>query len=102
MKKRKKLKTKNKYWKPKIGKKLAIKELTNKHLLNIMSYLERKAQEYFEDMVPPSAVLTGDMALYHAEQEWDQLNSKTPEELAYDFYPIYESLQLEAINRGLL
>jgi len=67
-----------------------------------MSYLERKAGEHVADILPPAATLFGDMALWHAEQEYDRMNSKTPEELAYDFYPIYESLQLEAINRGLI
>lgn len=88
-----------KLWTQKNGTKIRICDISDKHLLNTISFLERKAEEQLHDIPFPS--FNGEAAQYYAEQEFDNLMDMGVEDLAEELYPIYNDLIKEKDRRGL-
>ncbi len=87
-------------WKTKDGRLIKIKDMTDRHLINIIKFLEKRTQflnsralQYYSTCMQPS----GEMAQMAFEQEAEAQISAEPS----DRYSIYIFLIEEAIRRGL-
>ena len=84
-------------WTTKDGAKIAIREMTDRHLINAMRMLERAAEAQLLDM--PYPTFQGDMAQYQAESDFDSLMCASSADLAYKWFPVYKHLQAETRRR---
>ena len=84
-----------KVWTTGDGQKLRICDMTDKHLLNAISFCERKHRAAQLNLPYPN--FNGEMAQMHAEQSWEHFQEGGPEEL----FPLYLDLCEEADRRGL-
>lgn len=90
-----------KLWTQKDGKKIRIKDMTNLHLTNTISFLLRYAGNEKNYSLCNFPSFNGEMAQYYAEQEWDVLNEMDDWEFAEMEYPIFKDLVDEAFMRNL-
>jgi hypothetical protein len=85
-----------KQWTCKDGRKIRIKDMDDKHLMNTIRMLERNSEYYFCDMFMSMATVNGDMATYFLEQEMDNMIEDD-----IIMHPLYEDLLEEANRRKL-
>jgi hypothetical protein len=92
-----------KKWTQKDGTKIRIKDMSDRHLVNTVNMLIRKADMERRDalMCYPTFASEDSMASFYAEQEWDVLNWMTPFEFAEREWPIFNDLKAEIYKRQL-
>lgn len=82
-------------WVTKAGKKISIANMDDDHLINTVKMLYRRAVERKLSLPYPN--FNGEMAQYHAEQEYEAYVNQTPEEM----FPILVAMTELAKKRGL-
>lgn len=85
-------------WTTKDGRTIAVKDMSDSHLLNTMKMLERNHSISVIEASRSFPTFQGDMAQYYAEQSWFAIQESSVEEM----YPIYADMFDEADRRGLL
>lgn len=85
------------HWRTSQGEIIPIRELSNSHLENCVSFLERKHKEFVGNVLDNPPCFQGEMAQMHAEAEWLQCVNSDVE----DVYPSYCYLIAELKRRGL-
>ena len=89
-----------KTWTTKTGEKVPIIKMGDDHLTNTLRMLLRHAA--LIQLRTPFPTFNGEMAQYYAEQEYDALMEKTPEDVASDAFPSWDWLLDEAERRRLV
>ena len=80
-----------KYWTCANGKKIRICDMTDTHLINTIKYLERKSEQYVQNLNPPN--LQGDIAQYLAEQEYDAIIEDPSLTLPEIYYNLVDEME---------
>jgi len=93
-------------WRTKDGREIAVRDLEDAHLLNVIRFLRRRAgviqfMEVTELAVSMAATLHGEMSLHRAEQEVEALGEQDPEEYLLENRPDYVAMLNEAKRRRL-
>lgn len=78
----------SKYWQTANGEIIAYEKLTNSHLLNILRYIERTAEEGLKQVYAGADDYEGDVDYLYGDEAKDVMD--------------YEGITQEAKNRGLL
>lgn len=85
-----------KKWTTKDGTKIRIKDMSDRHLINTIKFLDRQFEQL--KMNIPVPTFNGEIAQYMADLDYDYfMNNATPAKV----YPIYDDLYAEAIRREL-
>ncbi len=85
-------------WKTKSGEKIPINKMDDRHLLNSIRFLERRASHLKLRLYSSYPEMNGEMAQYCAEQEFEAFQNAD----VGDIFPIYDRLYDLAIKRNLL
>lgn len=85
-------------WRMRDGTTIAIKDMTDSHLMNTIRMLWRAWDASVLECGAAISMLQGEMATFYAEREFDQMLEETPA----DKWPIYDDLYDEALARGLM
>ena len=91
-----------KKWITQDGRKIRICDMTDSHLVNTIRFLRGRAEVKrlaYSLHAPPFNEDT--MAGFQAEQALDQMAGQTTDELAAEFWPIFDDLMTEAFRRNL-
>ena len=89
--------TNMKMWKTKDGQKIRVRDLGDRHLLNIVRLLERTHQREVDATLLAPCPFHGDMAI----DAFDAMQLQAMKSEPDDFYPIYTDLCDVVIRRGL-
>ena len=91
------------YWKSSNNRYIKINEMTNEHLLNIISMLERRVKHEYKKALETAYNLmnlfNGDVAVNCIEQEIQNMEIDGPD--AYKSFPIMYNLTREKLRRGI-
>lgn len=94
------------FWISKDGRKIFIKDLEDKHLVNIIKYLKKNAENYREELISLGNMmllsLHGDMAIESIESSLCQLNNISGNVFLDEYIPCYTNLITEAQKRKLI
>ena len=92
-------------WTTRKGVQVRIVEMEDRHLVNTLKYLRRRAEWYLRGEIDAGyrvlGWLTGDMATYYAEQEISILEGTDPHDLLSVKCPQYDNMFDELNKRGL-
>lgn len=83
-------------WKTKAGQAIKIKDMTSVHIQNCMRLLERNKCNEDMQVGAWASSMSGDMASYCAEQDFDNALEESVEER----FPIYKAFECELKKRA--
>lgn len=86
-------------WTSKDGKRIRICDMDDRHLINTIKMLRRKAGEVRLNIQYPNFI--GEMAQYEAERWVNNILEMSEDEWTITMYPIYEIFMFEYLRRQL-
>ncbi len=92
-------------WTCKDGRKVRLCDMDDRHLLNCIAMLERKAAAHLASEISAAysclCMMGGEMAQFYCEQDIERMETTDPIEFLADTVPIYEHLIAEKERRNL-